>query len=43
MVVGDGESNEGTFWESMLLGAQHNLDNLYCIIDYNRSNDRAIS
>ena len=42
VVVGDGESNEGTFWESMLLGAQHNLDNLYCIIDYNRSNDRAI-
>lgn len=42
VLVGDGESNEGTFWESMLLGAQHNLDNLYCIIDYNRSNDRAI-
>ena len=42
VVVGDGESNEGTFWESMLLGAQHNLDNLYCIVDYNRSNDRAI-
>jgi transketolase len=42
VVVGDGESNEGTFWESMLLGAQHNLDNLYCVVDYNRSNDRAI-
>lgn len=42
VVVGDGESNEGTFWESMLLGAEHSLDNLYCIIDYNRSNDRAI-
>ncbi len=42
VLVGDGESNEGTFWESMLLGVQHNLDNLYCIIDYNRSNDRAL-
>ena len=42
VIVGDGESNEGTFWESMLLGANHNLDNLYCIIDYNHSNDRAL-
>lgn len=42
VIVGDGESNEGTFWESMLLGAQHNLDNLYCIVDYNKSNDRAL-
>jgi transketolase len=41
-VVGDGECNEGTFWEAMLLGAHHNIDNLYCIIDYNRSNDRAL-
>jgi transketolase len=41
-IVGDGESNEGTFWESMLLGSNHNLDNLCCIIDYNRSNDRAL-
>ena len=42
VIVGDGECNEGTFWESMLLGANHNLDNLCCIIDYNRSNDRAL-
>ena len=41
-IVGDGESNEGTFWESMLLGSHHNLDNLCCIVDYNRSNDRAL-
>ena len=41
-IVGDGESNEGTFWESMLLGSHHELDNLCCIIDYNRSNDRAL-
>jgi len=42
VVVGDGEINEGTFWEAMLLGANYNLDNLYCIVDYNRSNDRAL-
>lgn len=41
-IVGDGECNEGTFWESLLLGAQHQLDNLTVVIDYNRSNDRAI-
>jgi len=41
-IMGDGESNEGTFWESMLLGSHHKLDNLYCIIDFNRSNDRAL-
>jgi len=42
VIAGDGECNEGTFWESMLLGANHNLDNLCCVIDYNRSNDRAL-
>jgi transketolase len=42
VIVGDGETNEGTFWESMLLGAHHSLNNLCCIIDYNRSNDRAL-
>ena len=42
VIVGDGETNEGTFWESMLLGAHHNLNNLCCVIDYNRSNDRAL-
>ena len=42
VIIGDGETNEGTIWESALLAANHNLDNLYCIIDYNRSNDRAL-
>tara|TARA_B100001057_G_C22785064_1_gene925207 strand:+ start:263 stop:1030 length:768 start_codon:yes stop_codon:yes gene_type:complete len=42
VIAGDGEINEGTFWEAMLLGSHHNLDNLYCIVDYNRSNDRAL-
>jgi hypothetical protein len=42
VIIGDGESNEGTIWESALLASNHNLDNLYCIMDYNHSNDRAL-
>jgi transketolase len=42
VIIGDGESNEGTIWESALLASNHKLDNLYCIMDYNRSNDRAL-
>jgi transketolase len=41
-IIGDGESNEGTIWESALLAAHHNLSNLYCIVDYNHSTDRAL-
>jgi len=43
VLVGDGESNEGTIWESCLIAATHKLDNLSVIVDYNHSNDRAIS
>ncbi len=42
-IVGDGECNEGTIWESALLAAHHKLDNLVCIVDYNHSTDRALS
>jgi transketolase len=42
VIIGDGESNEGTVWESALLAPNHNLNNLYCIMDYNHSNDRAL-
>lgn len=42
-IVGDGECNEGTIWESALLAAHHKLNNLYCIVDYNHSGDRALS
>lgn len=42
VIIGDGESNEGTIWESALLASNHKLDNLYCIMDYNHSNDRAL-
>jgi len=43
VLIGDGEANEGTIWESALLGAHYNLDNLCCIIDHNHSTDRALS
>lgn len=43
VLIGDGECNEGTIWESFLLASHHKLDNLCCIIDYNHSSDRALS
>ena len=41
-LVGDGECNEGTIWEAALLAAHHKLHNLYCIVDFNHSTDRAL-
>lgn len=41
-LVGDGECNEGTIWESLLLASHHKLGNLTVIVDYNHSTDRAI-
>lgn len=41
-LIGDGECNEGTVWESALLAAHHKLGNLCCIVDYNHSTDRAL-
>lgn len=42
VLVGDGECNEGSIWESALLAAHHKLSNLTCIVDYNHSTDRAL-
>jgi len=42
-LIGDGECNEGSVWESALLAAHHGLLNLCCIVDYNHSTDRALS
>ena len=42
-LVGDGECNEGTIWETCLLANHHNLNNLICIVDKNKSTDRALS
>ena len=36
VMLSDGECQEGTTWESLLIGAKHSLDNLVVIIDYNR-------
>jgi transketolase len=42
VIIGDGEANEGTIWESALLASHHQLTNLCCIVDYNHSTDRAL-
>lgn len=42
VIIGDGEANEGTTWESALLSSHHNLSNLTCVVDYNHSTDRAL-
>ena len=36
VVIGDGESNEGSVWEAALSGAKHGLENFIVIIDYNK-------
>ena len=41
-LIGDGECNEGAVWESALLAAHHQLNNLTCVVDYNHSTDRAL-
>lgn len=42
VLIGDGECNEGSIWESVLLAAHHRLANLTCVVDYNHSTDRAL-
>jgi len=42
VMIGDGECNEGTVWESALLASHHQLTNLCCIVDHNHSTDRAL-
>lgn len=41
-LVGDAECNEGTVWESFLLGGVLNLGNLCIIVDYNHSADPTV-
>ena len=36
VLISDGECQEGTTWESLLIGARHKLDNLVVLIDYNK-------
>lgn len=35
-LVSDGDCNEGSTWEAIMLAAQHHWDNLVMLIDYNR-------
>tara|TARA_Y100000590_G_C15721301_1_gene1013626 strand:+ start:793 stop:1545 length:753 start_codon:yes stop_codon:yes gene_type:complete len=36
VMMSDGECQEGTTWESLLISSKHKLDNLVVIIDYNK-------
>ena len=36
VLISDGECQEGTTWESLLIGAKHELDNLVVLVDYNK-------
>jgi len=36
VMISDGECQEGTTWESLLIAAKHKLDNLFIIVDYNK-------
>src|SRR3989344_1795697 len=36
VIVGDGESNEGSVWEAAMCAAKHKLDNLVVLVDYNK-------
>ena len=36
VLIGDGESNEGSVWEAALYAAKHRLDNLTVLVDYNK-------
>lgn len=36
VLIGDGECQEGTTWESLLTASHHKLDNLTAIVDWNK-------
>lgn len=36
VVIGDGESNEGSIWEAAMCASKHRLANLTVIVDYNK-------
>jgi len=36
VVIGDGESNEGSIWEAALFACKHQLSNLTLFVDYNK-------
>ena len=36
VIIGDGESNEGSIWEAALSAGKHRLSNLTVLVDYNK-------
>ena len=36
VMISDGECQEGTTWESLLIAVKHKLDNLVVLVDYNK-------
>lgn len=36
VIVGDGETNEGSIWEAALSAGKHRLDNFTVLVDYNK-------
>jgi len=36
VIIGDGESNEGSVWEAALCAGKHKLNNLTVVVDYNK-------
>lgn len=41
-LIGDGEANEGTVWEALMVAADRRLDNFTVIFDYNKSQTRCL-
>lgn len=41
-IIGDGESNEGSVWESVMIAANLKLNNLTILLDFNRSQVRSL-
>lgn len=35
-IIGDGEMQEGQVWETIMFSAQHKLNNLFVLLDYNK-------
>ena len=36
VLLSDGECDEGSIWEAAMFAAHHTLDNILCVIDYNK-------
>lgn len=41
VIIGDGESNEGSIWEAALCAAKHRLSHLTVLVDYNKNQSYA--